>query len=132
MTALFENSVKLRGFLGKDAEVPSSKGITNDAYAVLTLCVESGVWVRAENHWLAETAEIAVICPGPFFCGLTRGMKQGEYIEIDALLRNFEYPEPVVISVNPLRTKMQGVELYATGVRRVEYPVALVAEEPDI
>jgi hypothetical protein len=128
MNALFENTLKLRGFLGSDAEVPSSDGITNDAYAVLTLCVESGVWVKAENHWLADTAEIAVICPGPFFCGFTRGMKQGDYIEIDALLRTFEYPEPVVISVDPLCTKMQGIEIYATSIQRLEYPPGLVIE----
>jgi hypothetical protein len=41
---LFENTLKLRGFLGRPAEVPTSEGITEDAYAVLTLCVESGVW----------------------------------------------------------------------------------------
>ena len=34
---LFENTIKLRGFLGKDAEVPSSEGITDDALAVLSL-----------------------------------------------------------------------------------------------
>ena len=50
---LFLNTVTLRGFLGRNAEVPSSEGITDDAFAVLTLCVESGVWWRPSNEWAA-------------------------------------------------------------------------------
>ena len=48
--------------------------------------VESGVWWRPANEWISRTAWYRVICPGPYFCGFTRGMKQGDYIEVDGQL----------------------------------------------
>jgi hypothetical protein len=117
---LFENTVKLRGFLGKDAEVPS-EGITDDSYAVLTLCVESGVWWRPSNEWISRTAWYRVICPGPYFCGFTRGMKQGDYIEVDGWLviqryRLSNFGEPVY-------------EVHAAHIQRLEIPTAGVIEK---
>jgi Transposase len=82
---LFENTVKLRGFLGKDAEVPPSDGITEDACVVLTLCLESGVWWRPRNEWISDTAWFRIICPGPYFCGFMRGTTQGSYVEVEGI-----------------------------------------------
>jgi len=118
---LFENTIKLRGFLGKDAEAPSSDGITDDAFAVLTLCVESGVWWRPSNEWLSKTAWYRVVCPGPFFCGFTRGMKQGEYVEIDGQIAIQRYAS--LNLTNPV------YEIHATQIRRLEIPVVGVIEE---
>ena len=117
---LFENTLKLRGFLGKDAEVPSSDGITEDAYAVLTLCVESGVWWRPANEWISRTAWYRIICPGPFFCGFTRGMKQGEYIGVDGHLLIHHY--------SSLRFTDPVYEVHAIHIRRLEIPAAGVVE----
>jgi hypothetical protein len=128
MTALFENIVKLRGFLGKAPEVPPSNGITGESLAALTLCTEAGQWVKRDSYWLSHTAEHTIICPGPFFCGLTRGMQQGDYIEIEGTLRDFEYPEPVVISQDPVVMKESGFEIHATSIQRLEYPLGEVYE----
>jgi hypothetical protein len=117
---LFENTVKLRGFLGKDAEVPSSEGITEDAYAVLTLCLESGMWWRPANEWISRTAWYRVICPGPYFCGFTRGMKQGEYIEVEGSLFISHYSSPGF--------KNPAYEVHAATLRRLEIPLAGVLE----
>jgi hypothetical protein len=123
MTALFANTVKLRGFLGKDAEVPTSEGIKDNAYAVLTLCVESGVWWRPANEWLSRTAWYRVICPGPYFCGFTRGMRQGDHIEIDGRIVIHHYGS--MSFGNPV------YELHATDIRRLEIPLAGVIEKYD-
>lgn len=117
---LFENTLKLRGFLGKDAEVPSSEGITEDAYAVLTLCLESGMWWRPANEWISRTAWYRVICTGPYFCGFTRGMKQGEYIEVEGSLFISQYSSPGF--------KNPTYEVHAVNLRRLEIPLAGVIE----
>ncbi len=117
---LFENTLTLRGFLGKDAEVPSSEGITEDACAVLTLCVESGMWWRPANEWISRTAWYRIVCPGPFLCGFTRGMKQGEYIELDGHLLIHHYGS--VNFTNPV------YEVHAIHIRRLEIPLAGVIE----
>ena len=41
---LFENTVRLRGFLGNDAEAPSSDHIKDDSFAVLLLATVSDIW----------------------------------------------------------------------------------------
>jgi hypothetical protein len=123
MNPIFLNTVTLRGFLGRDAEAPSSDGITDDAFAVLTLCVESGVWWRPSNEWLSKTAWFRVVCPVPFFCGFTRGMKQGEYIEVDGQL--------VILHYGSMRFTNPVYEIHATAIRRLEIPVVGVIEKYD-
>jgi hypothetical protein len=120
---LFQNILTLRGFLGKDAEVPSSDGITDDAYAVLTLCVESGVWWRPANEWISHTAWYRIICPGPYFCGFTRGMTQGSYIEIEGYLDIHHYAG--------LNHKDPVYEIRAAQIHRLELPSAGVIEHYD-
>ena len=75
MIAIFENSLKLRGFLTTDAEVPPSDGISEDAFAVLSLATMSGTWDVATNEWTPRITSHRVVCPGPWFCGFTRGMR---------------------------------------------------------
>jgi hypothetical protein len=41
---LFQNNVKLRGFLGKEPEVPKPARITEYDYSVLLLATVSGIW----------------------------------------------------------------------------------------
>lgn len=117
---LFQNRVFLRGFLGKDAEVPSSTGITDEAYAVLTLCVESGMWWRPANEWISRTAWYRIVAPGPYFCGLTRGMKQGEYLEVDGHLVIHHYGS--LNFSNPI------YEVHALDIRKLEIPSAGVID----
>jgi hypothetical protein len=121
MTALFENTLKLRGFLGKDAEVPSSDHITDDAYAVLTLCLESGVWWRPRNEWISNTGWFRIICPGPYFCGFTRGMSQGSYIEVEGYLHIHHYAD--------LGHNSPVYEIRATSIERLELPFVGVVEQ---
>jgi len=131
MSAIFENTVKLRGFLGCDAEVPSSDGITNDAFAVLTLCIESGTWKKTANEWLSSTAWYRIICPGPFFCGYTRGMKQGDYVEIEGQLHIAHYDRPVVVAGKIITEQHPAYEIHATQVRRLDSPSVGVDEGKD-
>lgn len=131
MSALFENAVTLRGFLGSDADVPSSDGITNTAFAVLTLCIESGSWKKSANEWRPWTAWYRIICPGPFFCGYTRGMKQGDYVEIEGRLHISHYDRPVVIAGKTVTDQRPAYEVHATQIRRLNSPIVSVDENED-
>jgi hypothetical protein len=98
MTALFENTVTLRGFLGKNADAPPSDGITEDAYAVLLLATVSGIWDLSTNEWTPRTDWHRIICPGPFFCGMVRGMRRGDYLEVEGELRALVQERGVVVA----------------------------------
>ena len=128
---LFENIVKLRGVLIKNAEVPPSVGITEDAYAVLILATVSGTWNIATNEWTPRTTCHRIVCPGSYFCGLTRGMKRGEYVEIEGELYIHDYERPVVVEGERFSAKRYVCEVRAIQVRRLEPPLAIVDSSED-
>ncbi|MGC2160701.1 MAG: hypothetical protein WA634_02220 [Silvibacterium sp.] len=123
---LFVNTVTLRGFLAKNAEAPPSDGITNDAYAVLMLATVSGVWGLGANEWIPRTDWHRIICTGPFFCGLIRGMRRGDYLEIEGELRALEQERGVVVAGERFPVKHSTYAVHAVRIQRLERPDALV------
>ena len=123
---LFANTVTLRGFLGKNAEVPPSDGIREDAYAVLLLATVSGTWDLATNQWTPRTDWHRIICPGPFFCGFTRGMRRGDYLEVEGELREQVQKRTVVIADERFPVNKATYALHATRIQKLDRPLALV------
>ena len=123
---LFENTVKLRGFLGKDAEAPSSDRITNDSFAVLLLATASGVWDLGDNQWNPRTDWHRIVCPGPFFSGMVRGMRRGDYLEIEGELRQQQQERTVVVAGERFPMKHGSYAVHATRIARLDRPNALV------
>ncbi|MFT4113528.1 single-stranded DNA-binding protein [Silvibacterium sp.] len=123
---LFENTVKLRGFLGKDAEAPPSGNIQEDSFGVLVLATVSGLWDLGNNQWNPRTDWHRVICPGPFFCGMVRGMRRGDYLEIEGELRMQEQERSVVVAGERFPVKHGSYVVHATRITRLDRPDALV------
>jgi hypothetical protein len=123
---LFENAVKLRGFLGNDAQAPSSDNIQNDSFAVLLLATVSGMWDLGNNKWIPRTDWHRIICPGPYFCGMVRGMRRGDYLEIEGEIRDFEEDRTVVVVGKRFPAKHATYTVYAIRITRLDPPDALV------
>jgi hypothetical protein len=123
---LFENTVKLRGFLVKDSASPPSDGITEDAFAVLSLATMSGTWDVATNEWTPLITSHRVVCPGPWFCGFTRGMRRGDYVEVEGELYVHDYEQPVVVAGERFTAKRYVGEVHALQVRKLERPLVVV------
>jgi hypothetical protein len=123
---LFTNTVTLRGFLGKNAEAPPSDGITEDAYAVLLLATVSGTWDLSTNEWTPRTDWHRIICPGPFFCGMVRGMRRGDYLEVEGELRGQEQMRTVVVAGESHHVNRAIYAVHATRIQRLDRPDALV------
>jgi hypothetical protein len=126
MTPLFENTVTLRGFLGSNAEVPPSEAITEDAFAILLLGTMAGTWNVATNEWTPRIDWHRIICPGPWFCGFTRKMRRGEYLEIEGELRAFEEDRTVVVVGKRYPAKRAGYAVHAIRIQRLERPLMVV------
>jgi len=126
VTTLFANSVTLRGFLGKDTEAPTSHNIKNDSFAVLLLATVSGVWDLGNNEWHPRTDWHRIICPGPFFCGMVRGMKRGDYLEVEGELRSQDEPRSVVVSGESHVVSKSNYAVHAVRIQRMDRPEALV------
>jgi len=117
---LFQNTVVLRGFLAKDAAVPSSDRIRNDSFAVLLLATVSGVWDLGANEWHPRTDWHRVVCPGPYFCGLVRGMKRGDYLEIEGELRAHEQDRSIAIADERFPIKQSEYAVHAIRITRLD------------
>jgi acetamidase/formamidase len=126
MLTLFSNSVLLRGFLAKDAEAPSSEHIENDSFAVLLLATVSGIWDLGNNEWIPRTDLHRIICPGPFFCGMVRGMRRGDYLEVEGELRALEQERGVVVAGERFPVKHSTYAVHAVRIQRLDRPDALV------
>lgn len=108
---LFDNSVLLRGFLGSDAEVRASDEVRGNSFAVLTICLPSTYWKRQTGELITRTERHRVICPGAYFCGYTRGMKRGDYVEIEGELRATDSRSEVhALSIRRLECPPTGVD----------------------
>jgi acetamidase/formamidase len=123
---IFENTVKVRGFLGENAEAPSSDHIQNDSFAVLLLATVSGVWDLGANEWHSRTDWHRIICPGPFFCGMVRGMRRGDYLEVEGELRALEQEHGVVVAGERFPVKHATYAVHAIRIQRLDRPDALV------
>ncbi len=126
MLTLFANTVLLRGFLARDAEAPSSDHIQNDSFAVLLLATVSGVWNLGHNQWIPRTDWHRIICPGPFFCGFTRGMKRGDYLEVEGGLRALEQERGVIVAGERFPVQHSTYAVHAIRIRRLDRPDALL------
>ena len=123
---LFTNTVTLRGFLGKNAEAPPSDGITEDAHAVLLLATVSGTWNLSTNEWTPRTDWHRIICPGPFFCGMVRGMRRGDYLEVEGELRALEQERGVIVAGERFPVKHATYAVHAIRIQRLDRPEELV------
>lgn len=123
---LFENIIKLRGFLAENAQVPPSDGISDDAFAVLFLALMSGTWEVATNQWTPRITTHRIVCPGPWFCGFTRGMKRGDYVEIEGELYMHDYERPVVVQGERFTAKRYVCEVRAIQVHKLDRPLLVV------
>ena len=126
MITLFSNTVTLRGFLGSNAEAPASDHIQEDSFAILLLATVSGVWDLGSNEWNPRTDWHRIICPGPFFCGMVRGMRRGDYLEVDGELRALEQERGVVVAGERFPVKHATYAVHAIRIQRLDRPDALV------
>ena len=123
---LFTNTVTLRGFLGSNAEAPSSDHIKEDSFAVLLLATVSGTWDLSTNEWTPRTDWHRIICLGPFFCGMVRGMRRGDYLEVEGELRGQEQMRTVVVAGESHQVNKALYAVHATRIQKLDRPDALV------
>lgn len=123
---IFENTVCLRGFLAEHAQAPSSDHVSEESVAILTLATVSGVWDLGSNKWKPRTCQHRILCLGPFFCGFVRGMRRGDYVEVEGELRTMPEVRIVVVDGQTSHVHRESYAVCAVKITRLDRPDALV------
>ena len=118
---LFRNTVTLRGFLAKDAEVPTSDHIRHDSFAVLVLGIASGIWKKQTCEWIPRTEWHRIVCfakPAEY----AKGLKKVDYIEVEGELRSSEFDAEVGNGKQKTQVKRRNWEVRASIVKKLARP----------
>jgi single-strand DNA-binding protein len=118
--ALYENAIRLKGFVGRDAE---TKGSGNgNAMTTFSLATKSSYKNRHTDEWITRTEWHRVLC---FAVSAERAkdLRKGDYVEIEGELRSFEFDTEVGSGATMTSIKRRNWEVRATEVHKLARPV---------
>ena len=95
------------------------------------LGIASGIWKKQTCEWIPRTEWHRIICPGPFLCGFTRGMKLGEYIEVTGELHRLDHERAVMVAGERFPVTQSTYEVHVLTIRRLEVPAIGIDESAD-
>jgi len=117
--ALYENNVKLKGFLGKDAESFATK--QQKTFVVLSLSTKSGYKDKQKKEWVNRTEWHRIVVFGTP-ADYAKNLKKGDYAEITGALRSSEIDAEIVKDKKKTRVKLHTWEIRASLVKKLAKP----------
>ena len=117
--ALYENNLKLKGYLGKDAENIATK--QQRTFTILSLATKSGYKDKQTGQWVNHTEWHRIVAFGKP-ADYAKGLKKGDYVEIEGELRSTEYDAQVGDGKKKTTAKRRGLEIRANIVRKPVQP----------
>ena len=119
--ALYENNVKLKGYIGKDAENFATK--QQRTFTVLSLATKSGYKDKQTDKWVNHTEWHRIVAfgtPGVF----AKNLRKGDYVEVEGELRSSEFDIELADGKKKTTVKRRGWEIRATSVRKLAPPAS--------
>jgi single-strand DNA-binding protein len=126
--ALYTNEVKLKGYLGKDAETFATR--QQRTFVVLSLATKSGYKDKQKNEWVNHTEWHRIVAFGTP-ADYAKGLKKGDYVEIEGELRSNEYDAEVGEGKKKTTVKQRRWEVRASIVRKLAQPESSRRENLD-
>jgi len=123
--ALYENTIRLKGFAGKNASTkPTAKG---GAITVFSLATQSSYKDKQSSEWVSRTEWHRIVCFGKP-AEYAKDLKQGDYVEVEGELRSSEYDAESDNGKNndqkKSSSKRRSWEVRASRVRRLDRPAS--------
>jgi len=125
---LYTNDVKLKGYIGKDAESFATKNQTT--LVRFTLAVKSGYKDKQTQQWVNHTEWHRIVAFGKP-ADYAKNLKKGDYVEIEGELRSTEYDAEVGEGKKKTTVKRRGWEVRASIVKKLAKPASQGTENPD-
>jgi single-strand DNA-binding protein len=126
--ALYENNLKLKGFIGKDAENFATK--QQRTFTVLSLSTKSGYKDKQTQQWVNHTEWHRIVVFGKP-ADFAKNLMKGDYVEIEGELRSTEYDAEVGEGKKKTTVKRRGWEVRASIVKKLVKPASQGTENPD-
>ena len=117
--ALYENTIRLKGFIGKDAQ--SQATATGKAVIVLSLATKSSYKDKKTNQLVARTEWHRIVCfakPAEY----AQGLKKGDYVEVEGELRSSEFNAETGSGKQKSAIKRRTWEVRASLVKKLARP----------
>jgi single-strand DNA-binding protein len=117
--ALYTNTVTVKGYLGKDAENFATRN--QKTVVVLSLATKSGYKDQQKNEWVNHTEWHRIVAFGKP-ADYARGLKKGDYVEVEGELRSTEYVKEVGQGKNKVKITFRDKEVRANTVKKLTAP----------
>ena len=117
--ALYENNVKLKGFVGKNAEIYATK--QQQTFAVFSLAVKNGYKNKQTNQWVNRTEWPRIVAFGKPF-DIAKTLNKGDYVEVEGELRSSEREVEIVKDKKRSKIKIRDWEVRASSVKKLANP----------
>jgi len=117
--ALYENNIRLKGFVGKNAETRSTA--TGNTITVFSLATNSSYKDKQSGEWVSRTDWHRIATFGRF-SDSAKELKQGDYVEVEGELRSSVYESE--IDSNQPGLKRRSWEIRATQIRKLKRPAS--------
>jgi single-strand DNA-binding protein len=126
--ALYTNEIKLKGYIGKNAENFATK--QQRTFTVLSLSTKSGYKDKQTQQWVNHTEWHRIVAFGKP-ADFAKNLKKGDYVEIEGELRSTEYDTEVGEGKKKTTVKRRGWEVRASIVRKLAKSASQGTENPD-
>jgi len=126
--ALYENEIKLKGFVGKDAESFATKNQTQ--LVVFTLATKSGYKDKQTNEWVNRTEWHRIAAFGKP-ADYAKGLKKGDYVEVVGESRSTQRDLEVVKDKKKTKITVRDWEVRASIVKKLAKPESSREENLD-
>jgi single-strand DNA-binding protein len=126
--ALYENNVKLKGYIGKEAESYATKNQTT--FVVFSLAVRNGYKNRQTNEWVNRTEWPRIVAFGKP-ADHAKGLKKGDYVEVEGELHSTEREFEILKDKKKATIKIRDWEVRANLVKPLPKPQSSLEENLD-
>ena len=117
--ALYTNTVTVKGFLGKDAETFATG--SQKTFVTFSLATKSGYKDQQKNEWVNHTEWHRIVAFGKP-ADYARGLKKGDYVEVEGELHATQYEKEVGQGKNKVKVTFRDKEIRASIVKKLDAP----------
>ncbi len=117
--ALYTNTVTVKGYLGKDAETFATKN--QKTVVILSLATKSGYKDQQKNEWVNHTEWHRIVAFGKP-ADYAKGLKKGDYVEVEGELRSTEYEKEAGQGKSKVKVTFRDKEVRANIVKKLAAP----------